>query len=136
MNSAQPTLRAIFGRMKAVEGLKHDADLAPLLFVSKARIGQWKVRGTIPWERIVRYSREHNVSLDHLVHGKRLSTAADLEDIYLIVGAVLRASHELGANISPDKFARIVRFLHSDICGSGKRSLSTEKIIELIKVAT
>jgi hypothetical protein len=147
-DAGETLVRTIFNRIKEIERFTYDADLALPLKTSKARVEQWKTRGTIPWENIVEYTRERQVSLEYLVNGhgpvrraELLSAVADAgaiyrvktdqDVIYRLAGDVHAASTTV---LPPDKFKQALHLLHREYLDTG-RYPSEEKISQLVKMA-
>ena len=75
MNSSQ---KEVFNRIKQLEGLEFDQDLAEPLGVPVPTLHSIRRRGTIPWERIVEYAEKNDVSLEWLIHGHQPVRVSEL----------------------------------------------------------
>lgn len=59
----------IIDRIKAVEGLKFDNDVADALNMDRRTLSGYKQRGTIPYEPLIEFANIRGYSLDWLLHG-------------------------------------------------------------------
>lgn len=144
-----PQLRDVLDRLKALEGVRNDVDLAAPLATNRRNIAAWKERGSLPWERLDDYCRRRGVSLEWLVNGRGASrltqlvsepgavyqVATDQDVLYRIAADVYRALGEAGLSISPEKFAGIMRLLHRDMLDAGTEAVSYEKVREVVRLA-
>lgn len=136
-------------RIKEVEGLKKDVDIARLLHTESRYISTWRARGTLPIDLIIQYSRERKVSLEWLINGNGAPRSTDMvsevggiyrvqtnqDRIYAIAGDVYRAILELGVELPPQKFTQLVRLGHREALDHGSE-VPYAKIVELVKLAT
>lgn len=143
------TLRTILDRLKEAEGVSHDVDLAAPLRTNKRNISAWKERGAIPWERLSAYCREREISLEWLINGRGPQSVLDIaaepgaiyrvptdqDAICLLSGDIYRALQETGREITPEKFADIVRLLHRDMLDRRLDRLPYEKVQHVVKLA-
>ena len=60
----------IIDRIKVLNGLKSDKEVAKQLNVKADTLSQWKKRNKIPYYELEKYSNLHNVSLNWLLSGK------------------------------------------------------------------
>lgn len=63
-------LRGILDRVKAVEGLAYDKDVAVPLNMALRNLGAYKERGTVPWQQLAEYAQRRHLSLHWLVFGE------------------------------------------------------------------
>ena len=122
--------------------------------VSKERIDQWKNRGTVPWEKVVEYSRRNMVSLEYLINGHGPAKRVDVEmgimaresgaiyevqtnqdATYQIASQIYAALQKLGGTMSPEKFAQTMRLLHRGILDEGKSGVPDQKVRETVSLA-
>lgn len=142
-------LREVLDRLKALEGVRSDVDLAGPLATNRRNVSAWKERGTLPWDRLYDYCRRRQVSLEWLLNGRgathvtqlvaepgavyRLDT--DQDAVYRIAADVYRALQQTNASLNPEKFAQVVRLLHRDMLHSRSDQVAYDKIVEVVKVA-
>ena len=142
-------LRQVLDRLKTLEGVRNDADLAEPLATNKRNVSAWKERGTLPWERLHAYCLRRQISLEWLINGRgaaqvttlvaepgsvyRLETDQDV--IYRIAADVYRALQQQGTAISADKFGQVVRLLHRDMLQNGGDAVAYDKVFEVVKLA-
>ncbi|MBE9515700.1 MAG: helix-turn-helix domain-containing protein [Proteobacteria bacterium] len=142
--------KTIIGRIKIIEGVTKDKEVAELLGIDQRNLATAKSRGIIPYEKLVRYSNRSGASLDFLLHGRgpqkldRVITVeggaayhicTDQDGVYEISEKVYRATKTQGLSLPEGKFASTVRLLHRDILDRGKDDVSQERVNELIKIA-
>lgn len=139
-------------RIKKAENLRYDADVAVPLHVEKTRIATWKARNTVPYERLVEYSRYSGVSLDWLLNGRGPqkvvqgvaeetgrygpNPAAINSDVFVAVRKTVNKVLD-ETNIKPDteKHDRLVIIIYNDIITKNDGyDISPEKVRELIKL--
>jgi hypothetical protein len=142
-------LRQVLDRLKALEGVRNDVDLAEPLATNKRNVSAWKERGTLPWERLHAYCRRRQISLEWLINGRgaaqvtalvaepgsvyRLETDQDM--VYRIAADVYRALQQQDTAISADKFTQVVRLLHRDLLHSGGDAVAYDRVVEVVKLA-
>lgn len=142
-------LRSILDRLKEVEGVNNDVDLADPLMTNKRNISAWKERGSIPWEKLLTYCQRHQVSLEWLINGRGPASVSDMaaepgaiyrietnqDAVYFLSSNVYRALLESDREIQPEKFAYIVRLLHRDMLDSNADEVPYEKVLGVMKLA-
>lgn len=62
-------IRAVIGRVKRLERLRYDRDVAGPLGVAAGTVDQWKHRNSQPWDVLARYAVATGTSLDWLLFG-------------------------------------------------------------------
>lgn len=141
-------LRQVLDRLKTLEGVRNDVDLAGPLVTNKRNVSAWKERGSLPWECLFDYCQRRQISLEWLINGRgareatqlvsepgavyRLDTDQDV--LYGIAADVYRALQQSHAEISPDKFSQVLRLLHRDMLHSRSEQVAYEKILEMVKL--
>lgn len=139
-------LRTILNRIKELEGLEYDKDLAALFKMSEKALEAQKSRDTVPWERLVEYSREKQVSLEYLVNGHGPARRAQLgvgepgaiyrvttdQDAVYQLAAALRAASPQA--LPAKKFQDALKLLHRELLETGRMPPS-EKIIQIAHLA-
>ncbi|AKB05630.1 helix-turn-helix family protein [Vibrio cholerae] len=65
----------VLSRLAKALGTSSDSELAQELGVAKQTISTWKKRNKVPLEQIVEISVEHNLSVDDILFGDKLSYA-------------------------------------------------------------
>ena len=147
--SRSDLLRQVLDRLKVLEGVRSDVDLAEPLATNRRNVSAWKERGTLPWDRLYDYCQRRQISLEWLLNGRgarevtqlvaepgavyRLDT--DQDAVYTIAADVHRALQQSGTSLSSDKFAQIVRLLHRDMLHTHSDSVAYDKIVEVVKLA-
>ncbi len=144
------TLRDILDRLKEIEHIKNDVDLATPLNTNKRNISAWKERDSIPWGKLIDYCHSKHISLEWLINGIGPITVSkimvaepgalyrvetDQDGVYSLASNVYKALLKLGREISPKKFEEIVRLLHRDMLDSGATDISFEKVMDVVKLA-
>ena len=137
-------LREILNRLKEIEHVSHDMDLAVPLLVSKRNISSYKERGTIPWEKLFQYSRRKKKSLEYIINGRGPSDATavaepgaiykvetDQDAVYDISAQVYAELVEQNKTADPDKFRQLVKLLHRQMLDTGNVP-SYETIKEMV----
>ena len=142
-------LREILDRLKALEGVRSDVELAEPLITNRRNIAAWKERGSLPWERLDDYCSRKHISLEWLLNGRGPTRLARLvaepgavyqvathqDVLYRLAGDVYRAVGETGLAISPEKFAGIMHLLHRDMLDAGVDEVSYEKVLKVVRLA-
>ncbi len=142
-------LRQVLDRLKSLEGLRSDVELAEPLLTNRRNIAAWKERGTLPWDRLYDYCQRQQVSLEWLLNGRGASHVTQLvaepgavykldtdqDVLYRIAADIYRALRQSDTDLSPEKYAQVMRLLHRDMLDSHGRQIAYEKILEVVKVA-
>jgi hypothetical protein len=142
-------LRKVLDRLKSLEGLRSDVELAEPLATNRRNIAAWKERGTLPWDRLYDYCQRQQVSLEWLLNGRGASHVTQLvaepgavykldtdqDVLYQIAADIYRALRQSDTELSPEKFAQVMRLLHRDMLGSRSQQIAYEKILEVVKLA-
>lgn len=71
--------RSIIERMKQLEKIADDKNLAECLEVQAGTLSKWKIRNSLPIELACVFAHRHNVSLDWLILGKESPTLGEME---------------------------------------------------------
>lgn len=142
-------LRQVLDRLKSLEGLRSDVELAEPLATNRRNIAAWKERGTLPWDRLYDYCQRRQVSLEWLLNGRGASHVTQLvaepgavykldtdqDVLYRIAADIYRALRQSDTELSPEKFAQVMRLLHRDMLDSRSQQIAYEKILEVVKLA-
>lgn len=67
-------VRLIIDRMKSVESVRNDKDLADRIGVEAGVLLKWKTRNSIPFERAVEFANNKRISIDWLVFGEKMKS--------------------------------------------------------------
>jgi Bacteriophage CI repressor helix-turn-helix domain len=142
-------LRQVLDRLKSLEGLRSDVELAEPLATNRRNIAAWKERGTLPWDRLYDYCQRRQISLEWLLNGRGASHVTQLvaepgavykvdthqDVLYRIASDIYRALRQSDTELSPEKFAQVMRLLHRDMLDSRSQQIAYEKILEVVKLA-
>ncbi len=142
-------LRQVLDRLKSLEGLRSDVELAEPLATNRRNIAAWKERGTLPWDRLYDYCQRRQISLEWLLNGRGASHVTQLvaepgavykldtdqDVLYRIAADIYRALRQSDTELSPEKFAQVMRLLHRDMLDSRGQQIAYEKILEVVKLA-
>jgi hypothetical protein len=142
-------LRQVLDRLKSLEGLRSDVELAEPLATNRRNIAAWKERGTLPWDRLFDYCQRRQISLEWLLNGRGASHVTQLvaepgavykldtdqDVLYRIAADIYRALRQSDTDLSPEKFAQVMRLLHRDMLHSHSQQIAYEKILEVVKLA-
>jgi hypothetical protein len=142
-------LRQVLDRLKSLEGLRSDVELAEPLATNRRNIAAWKERGTLPWDRLYDYCQRRQISLEWLLNGRGASHVTQLvaepgavykldtdqDVLYRIAADIYRALRQSDTELSPEKFAQVIRLLHRDMLDSRGQQIAYEKILEVVKLA-
>lgn len=142
-------LRQVLDRLKTLEGVRNDVDLAGPLATNRRNVSAWKERGALPWDRLYDYCQRKQISLEWLINGRgaiavtqlvaepgavyRLDTDQDV--LYRIAGDVYRALQQSNTQLSPEKFTQVMRLLHRDMLHTRSEQVAYEKVLEVVKLA-
>ncbi len=88
---------AVLKRIADVAGVKSDAALARVLSVSHQALSNWRLRGTVPYEAIVRFAETHGCALDYLLLG-RGGPSGDAHLMPELLKAIVDAFGQRGAS--------------------------------------
>lgn len=75
--------RLIIERMREVEQVQNDKELAERIGVEAGTLSKWKNRNSLPIDKIVAFSNENSVSIDWLISGKQVEQLAKDETLFL-----------------------------------------------------
>ena len=149
-NDIESDTKIIIERIKMIEGVGKDKEVAELLGIDQRNLATAKSRGIIPYQKLVRYSNMSGASLDYLLHGrgpKKLERIVTVEDgtayhictdqdaVYEIAEKVYRATQTQDVKLPGGKFASTVRLLHRDLIDRGEDDITQERVNELVRVA-
>jgi hypothetical protein len=149
-NDTESDTKIIIDRIKIIEGVKKDKEVAELLGIDQRNLATAKSRGIVPYHKLVRYSSMSGASLDYLLHGRgpqKLERVVTVEDgtayhictdkdaVYEIAEKVYRATQAQGLKLPGGKFASTVRLLHRDLIDRGEDDVTQERVNELVRVA-
>lgn len=150
MSKEKEMLNKVLRRLKEIEHVKNDSDLALPLATNKRNIAAWKERGALPPQStLLAYCEKKKISLEWLLYGRgpihisgliaesgaiyRVET--DQDAVYTLASNVYKALLETEKVIPPEKFTEIVRLLHRDLLESKVKTLPNEKILGMVKLA-
>ena len=122
-------IREVLDRVKEIEGVEFDKEVATPLRMSERNLASYKERGSMPWEQLKTYALWRGVSLEWLVNGTgpirreelngvgepRADYQARCLDIDLLsecIASVDRFLETSRRDLPADKRARIVGFLY------------------------
>ena len=142
-------LRGILDRIREVEGLNSDVDVARLLGSKIRNISAWKQRETIPWNYLIPYSRRRGFSLEWLVYGNGPRRAVDMgmepgaifhvrtdqDAVYVIAAMMHQVLKEGGIDASRERFGEVLRLLHRAQLSEPERPLSYIQVSETVRLA-
>ncbi len=143
----------IINRIKEIENVEKDKDVALLLKMDPRHLAVAKSSGSVPYDRIVEYSRARRVSLEYLLNGNGPSRITDMamepgaiyrvhtdqDAVYEIAGMVYKAllaeDEEMG--VTWEKFMEMVKFVHRDMLDRGEsKAPPYERVLQFVKAAT
>lgn len=75
--------RSIIERMREIEKVLNDKELAERIGVEAGTLSKWKSRNSLPVDKIVAFSNAKGVSLDWLISGKAYEQLAPDETVFL-----------------------------------------------------
>ena len=142
--------KIIIDRIKIIENVKKDKDVAELLGMDQRNLATAKSRGIIPYEKLVRYSLRSGASLDFLLHGRgpqkleRIITVegggayhicTDQDQVYDIAEMVYQAVKSQGVSLPAGKVSGTIRVLHREALDRGGKDIPQERGNELVKIA-
>lgn len=149
MSESVSLAATVLDRIKEVEGIDKDRELALVLLSDPKNVSAWRNRGIMPWGRVVEYARTRQISLEWLINGSGPARRQDMvmepgvgyrgasgtDEVCDIARDVYRATTELGTALAPDKFAEIVRLAHREMLDRSD-PVPYAKIVALVKLAT
>ena len=132
----------VLQRVKAIEKLSQDSEVAKLLKVSAGTIASYKQRGYVPLDKIEDYGRRRGVSMEWLVNGNGpvyvrdmvtepgaiYQVATNQDAVYRIAAKVADCLVNSKLKLSPEKIEKIVRMFHRDALAVGADDVPAEKI--------
>lgn len=89
--------RSIIERMKQVEKVTGDKELAERIGVEAGTLSKWKNRNSLPVERLVAFATEKNISVDWLVFGTEKSQLDTAQQMALLAFNALNDQQKLQA---------------------------------------
>jgi len=141
----------IIERIKQIESLRYDTDVAIVLGAEKQHVGPWKARGQIPWERVLDYARKSGVSLDYLILGRGPMRVAGIrvgedEEHYglieidkVLLASVITMIEELfdarGLESSGKRRAQLVALVYRSCLKAQGREPNRQEVEELIDLS-
>ncbi len=147
--SELPTNRfeVITGRLKEVENVSKDIEIATLLGMDKSTFSNAKRTGSIPYSRLAEYSRDKQVSLEYLINGKGPVHIKDMiaepgaiykietnqDSVYTIAKMVIEEiATRQGVLIEQYKIEDIIKLIHRDVLATGEQAISLERVKQLL----
>lgn len=148
-NPSGNELNAILGRLKQLENVKSDKDLAGALRVAPGTISAWRKRNSVPYEKVAGYGREKGISLEWLVNGKGpiylkhmirddgliYEVKTNQDAIYDIAADVLNYMHGNNIHLSRTKIYTLIKLLHRDALQMEVARIPESRIKEVIELA-
>lgn len=145
-NKRRALLRQVLDRIKALEQVRADIDLAEPLATNKRNVAAWKERGTLPWERLYHYCENNQISLEWLLNGRGAThvqqlveepstsyrVPSDLGAVYRISGDLYRALRQSQRQIDPEQFSQLVELLHRDLLKPGEERVGFAQIVRML----
>lgn len=89
--------RSIIERMKQVEKVTGDKELAERIGVEAGTLSKWKNRNSLPVERLVAFATEKNISVDWLVFGTEKAQLDTAQQMALLAFNALNDQQKLQA---------------------------------------
>jgi len=141
---------AILERVREIEDVKWDGELAIALKTGKNTVSNWRQRDNISYVKLAEYAREKGVSLEWLVNGRgpvhlrELAVAepgaiyrveTDQDAVYRIAALVTAYCLEHGIHLAEQKIESIVKLIHRDMLAAGISEVSRQRVEELIHLA-
>jgi|GEM_PF-1825412 len=65
-----PNINEILDRIAHIKGYKTENKIAELFSVSPSTVSTWKLRNSIPYEKVIAFCEESNLSLDYVINGE------------------------------------------------------------------
>lgn len=148
MKSRHDVVR-ILNRVKTVEQVWKDSDVAEILGAAARTVSNWKHRGQIPQEYLLSYCRRKNLSLEWLINGRGpmhstylVSPAPDAnasqsshDDLLDLAATVYQMALTDGASLSPEKFRQLLRHAYDETINQLEPKPVEDKIRNLIRLA-
>lgn len=135
----------VINRIKALEGLRYDSEVALLLHAERTAVGLWRFRDTLPWDKLIEYSRTHGVSLEWLINGNGPARTADIiesadevnddELIHQVLTVTEEILKEQNLELPVEKKVDLITLLVS-YCRESHAAPSKENVFKLIKLAS
>lgn len=92
-NLVEPDVAEVVGRMRALEGVDTDVDLAERLGIARSAPSAWRSRKRIPLEVCVEFAAAKDVPLDWLLFAIGPSSRSDAGNFPIIAGAPVPSGH-------------------------------------------
>lgn len=96
-------LDGVLGRLAALTGAKTDAAISNELGVTPQTLANWKRRGRVPFEELCDFAQQREVSLDHLLFGKKETKSRIDPDLFRGVRKALRDALSEARQFSNDE---------------------------------
>lgn len=101
---------SILTRLRDLNGVKTNVDLAKELGVAHSTLGSWRNRSTMPLELLLQQSLKHNTSLDFIIHGineERAHRLNYVEHEILEISIERALTSEFPGEKGPKQFAQL-----------------------------
>lgn len=149
MSKEKEMLNGVLQRLKQIEQVSNDSDLALPLATNKRNITAWKERSALPPQAtLLAYCEKNKISLEWLLYargpvntsglvaesGAIYRVETDQDAVYQLSGDVYRALQETDKKIKPEKFAEVLRLLHRDMLEAEADTIAYEKILAMVKL--
>lgn len=76
--------RLIIERMRKIENVQNDKDLAERISVEASTLSKWKSRNSLPIDKILTFANDKGISIDWLISGKEAEQLATDEQMMLL----------------------------------------------------
>ena len=104
----------VLDRLQSVLGAKSDSEICRMLDISRATIGSWRSRDSVPYSLCVNIAEDKDISLDWLLMGKgdmnphAHPDAVDIDRLTLAIETVEEGLESVNRIMVPDKKAQLV----------------------------
>lgn len=92
----------IINRMLVTMKLKNKSELAKIMNVSTATMGNWKARNKIPFEEIITLCLKNNIDIKFILTGNENSTSNHIQKIENQNGLNIQGNNNQVSNIKTD----------------------------------
>lgn len=121
----------VLSRVADIAGVKSDSDIARIIGISPQAIGNARKRGSVPYEKLTKFAKEHDVSLDYLLGNSSRAKEIDLE-LFKHIQNVLKSEHSELREINAVDFSYYTAIIYNQVFNIADTDLRVQAILNSV----
>lgn len=121
----------ILSRVADIAGVKSDSQIARIIGISPQAIGNARKRGSIPYEKLTTFAKEHDVSLDYLLGNSSRAKEIDL-GLFKHIQNVLKSEHSELRGINSVDFGYYTAIIYNQVFNISDTDMRVQAILNSV----